>query len=154
MPPWHHVTFTVSISKTYKAIELAEPDQNIHRFVWRSNQKILWMTRVHLESPHFASQPTCQPSRNANDFVHEYPMAANVVEKVILHWWLPDQCRWCQDCNCNSMKVAGSLLSWRISTQKVEFKWTVCGWSHPARLAGVQWSPPNLWHWRLYHNLG
>ena len=46
----HRIALVVDVSKMYRVIELAEPDRDLHRFVWRTNpQETLQdyrMTRV------------------------------------------------------------------------------------------------------------
>ena len=46
----HRIALVADVSKMYRAIELAEPDRDLHRFVWRTNpQETLQdyrMTRV------------------------------------------------------------------------------------------------------------
>ena len=68
----------------YRAVELAEPDGDFHRFVWRPNPKdvlgdrrMMWVT-FGVSASCFAANMVVK--QIAIDFVDYYPMAAKVVE--------------------------------------------------------------------------
>ena len=81
----HRIALTADVSKMYRAIELAKPDRDLHRFVWRSKEedtlKDYQMTRVTfgVSASFFAANMAVK--QNAIDLTHKYPLAAEAVEK-------------------------------------------------------------------------
>ena len=71
----------------YRAIELAEPDRDLHRFIWRSRPedtctlKEYRMTRVMFGISAYCFAANIAVKQNAIDFALEYPMTAKVVER-------------------------------------------------------------------------
>ena len=70
----------------YQAIELAEPDRDLHRFVWRTNpQETLQdyrMTRVTFGVAASSFAANMSIKQNALDFAHEFSLAAKAVDKL------------------------------------------------------------------------
>ena len=81
----HRVALTTDVSKMYRAIELAPPDRDLHRFVWRRtpDEPLLdcRMTRVTFGVSASSFAANMAVKQNALDFAMEYPQAANVVKK-------------------------------------------------------------------------
>ena len=81
----HVVALTADVSKMYRAIELTDTDKDLHRYVWRSspheNLKDYRMTRVTFGVSASSFAANMAVKRNAIDYSHEYPMAAEVVQK-------------------------------------------------------------------------
>ena len=81
----HRIAVTTDISKMYRAIELVEPDRDLHRFLWRPDPsqtiKDYRMTRVTfgVSSSSFIANMCIK--QNAIDLAHEFPLAANAVEE-------------------------------------------------------------------------
>ena len=79
------VALTADVSKMYRAIELVDSDRDLHRFVWRSDPKEplkdYRMTRVTfgVSASSFAANMVVK--QNAIDHSHEYPLAAEAVQK-------------------------------------------------------------------------
>ena len=69
----------------HQAIELTEPDRDLHRFVWRTNpQETLQdyrMTRVTFGIAASSLAAKMSIKQNALDFAHEFPLAAKVVNE-------------------------------------------------------------------------
>ena len=69
----------------YRAIKLAEPDCDLHRFVWRTNpQETLQdyrMTRVTFGIAASSLAAKMSIKQNALDFAHEFPLAAKSVDE-------------------------------------------------------------------------
>ena len=82
----HPVALTADISKMYRAIELADSDKDLHRYVWRSDPneslKDYRMTRVTFGVSASSFAANISVKQNAVDNSHEYPMAAEVVKKA------------------------------------------------------------------------
>ena len=79
------MALTADVSKMYCAVELAMTDRDLHCFVWRSNSKeplqdyrMTQVTFVVFASLFAASMAGKQ---NSIDHAHEYPLAAEVVDK-------------------------------------------------------------------------
>ena len=81
----HRIALTADVSKMYRAIELAKPDRDLHRFVLRSKQedtlKDYRMTRVTFGVSASSFAANMAVKQNAIDLAHEYPLAAEAVEK-------------------------------------------------------------------------
>jgi hypothetical protein len=81
----HPVAITADISKMYRAVELADSDKDLHRYVWRSDPneslKDYRMTRVTFGVSASSFAANMSVKQNAIDYSHEYPMAAEVVKK-------------------------------------------------------------------------
>ena len=81
----HPIALTADISKMYRAVELAMTDRDLHRFVWRSNfqdtLKDYRMTRITFGVSASSFAANMAVKQNAIDFAHEYPLAAEVVER-------------------------------------------------------------------------
>ena len=80
------VAISADISKMYRAVELSPPDRDLHRFVWRPDQKSelqdYCMTRVTFRiaaSPYAAVQALQQ---SASDFGKDYPLAKDHVANL------------------------------------------------------------------------
>ena len=80
----HRVAITTDISKMYRAIELVEPDRDLHRFVWRSTPsevvKDYRMTRVTFGVSASSFIANMCVKQNALNLAHEFPLAAEAVE--------------------------------------------------------------------------
>ena len=81
----NRIALTADVSKMYRAIELTSADRDLHRFVWRSNPKEVLkdyrMTRVTFGVSASSFAANMAVKQNAIDHAHEYPLAADVVEK-------------------------------------------------------------------------
>ena len=79
----HRVALTTDVSKMYRAIELVEPDRDLHRFVWRSiPSEPLWnyrMTRVTFGVSASSFAANMAVKQNANDFALDYPQTVDAV---------------------------------------------------------------------------
>ena len=79
------VALTADVSKMYRAIELADVDKDLHRYVWRSSPneslKDYRMTRVTFGVSASSFAANMAVKQNALDYAHDYPMAAEVVHK-------------------------------------------------------------------------
>ena len=80
----HRVAITTDISKMYRAIELVEPDHDLHRFVWRPTTsevvKDYQMTRVNFGVSASSFIANMCVKQNALNLAHEFPLAAEAVE--------------------------------------------------------------------------
>ena len=80
----HPVALTADISKMYRAVELADSDKDLHRYVWRSDPseslKDYRMTRVTFGVSASSFAANMSVKQNAIDYSHEYPIAAGVVK--------------------------------------------------------------------------
>ena len=80
----HQIALTADVSKMYRAIELVESDQDLHRFVWRSDPrdhlKDYRMTRVTFGVSASSFVANMSVKHNALDNDLEFPKAANAVE--------------------------------------------------------------------------
>ena len=76
---------TADISKMYTAVELADQDRDLHRFVWRHNpQEPLLdyrMARLTFSISASAYAANTSVKQNALDLALEFPQAAKVVEQ-------------------------------------------------------------------------
>ncbi len=81
----HRIALTADVSKMYRAIELAKPDRDLHRFVWRSKPedtlKDYRMTRMTFGVSASSFAANMAVKQNAVDLAHEYPLAAEAVKK-------------------------------------------------------------------------
>ena len=81
----HPVALTADVSKMYRAVELADVDKDLHRYVWRSDPseslKDYRMTRVTFGVSASSFAANMAVKQNACDYSHEYPVAAEVVHK-------------------------------------------------------------------------
>ena len=81
----HRIALTADISKMYRAVELAQNDKDLHRFVWRKNVKDSLrdyrMTRVTFGVSASSFAANMAVKQNAVDFATEFPDAAKVVER-------------------------------------------------------------------------
>ena len=79
------VALTADVSKMYRAIELTDDDKDLHRFVWRSHPKEplkdYRMTRVTFGVSASSFAANMAVKQNAIDHSHEFPLAAEVVDK-------------------------------------------------------------------------
>ena len=80
----HPVALTADISKMYRAVELADSDKDLHRYVWRSDPneslKDYRMTRVTFGVSASSFAANMSVKQNAIDYSHKYPIAAEVVK--------------------------------------------------------------------------
>ena len=80
----HRIALTADVSKMYRAIELAESDRDLHRFVWRSSPgdplTDYRMTRVTFGVSASSFAANMSVKRNALDHALEFPKAADVVK--------------------------------------------------------------------------
>ena len=81
----HRIALTADISKMYRAVELADQDRDLHRYVWRHNpqEPLLDYRIARLTFGVSASAYAANMSvkKNALDLTLEYPQAAKVVEQ-------------------------------------------------------------------------
>lgn len=81
----HQVALTADVSKMYRAVELIPSDRNLHRFVWRKDQQTplqdYRMTRATFGVSASCFAANTSMKRNAQDFAHLYPRAAEVVNE-------------------------------------------------------------------------
>ena len=81
----HRVAITTDISKMYRAIELVEPDRDLHRFIWRSTPsevvKDYRMTRVTFGVSASSFIANMCVKQNALNLASEFPLAAEAVER-------------------------------------------------------------------------
>ncbi len=79
----HKIAITADVSKMYRAVELTQPDRDLHRFVWRSkpdNTLVDYrMTRITFGVSASAFAANMSVKQNAIDHATEFPQAANVV---------------------------------------------------------------------------
>jgi len=79
----HRIALTTDVSKMYRAVELAQVDRDLHRFVWRSNPKgpllDYRMTRVTFGVSASSFAANMAVKQNALDHAVQYPQAAEVV---------------------------------------------------------------------------
>ena len=79
------IALTADVSKMYRAVELAMTDRDLPRFVWRSSSKEplqdYRMTRVTFGVSASSFAANMAVKQNAIDHAHEYPLAAEVIEK-------------------------------------------------------------------------
>ena len=81
----HKVALVSDVSKMYRAIKLADPDKDLHRFVWRNNPNEpltdYRMTRVTfgVSASSFAANMSLK--QNAIDHAREYPLAVKAVHE-------------------------------------------------------------------------
>ena len=80
----HQIALTADVSKMYCAVRLAEADQDLHHFVWRSNTdeplQDFRMTRVTFGVSASSFAANMSVKRNARDHTMEFPKAAKAVE--------------------------------------------------------------------------
>ena len=80
----HRIALTADVSKMYRAIELAESDRDLHRFVWQSSPgdplTDYRMTRVTFGVSASSFAANMSVKRNALDHALEFPKAADVVK--------------------------------------------------------------------------
>ena len=80
----HRIALTADVSKMYRAVRLAEADQDLHRFVWRSNTdeplQDFRMTRVTFGVSASSFAANMSAKRNARDHTMEFPKAAKAVK--------------------------------------------------------------------------
>lgn len=81
---FHRVALTTDVSKMYRAVELTPSDQDLHRFVWRSdsNQPLrdYRMARVTFGVSASSFAANMAMKQNALDFTTVFPQAAIAVE--------------------------------------------------------------------------
>ena len=82
---FHRVALTADVSKMYRAVELAPPDRDLHRFVWRMDPdqplRDYRMTRLTFGVSASSFAANMAMKQNAIDHAVQYPQAAEVVEK-------------------------------------------------------------------------
>lgn len=81
---FHRFALIMDVSQMYRAVELAQCDRDLHRFVWRSNPskplqdcRMTWVSFGVCASSFAANMSV---SQNALDHAREYPQAAEVVK--------------------------------------------------------------------------
>ena len=81
----HRVALIADISKMYRAVELTEPDRDLHRFVWRSNSEDTLqdyrITRVTFGVSASSYAANMAVKQDAIDFAQDFPLAAETVDK-------------------------------------------------------------------------
>ena len=81
----HRIGLIADVSKMYRAIQLTKPDRDLHRFVWRSKPEDVHqdyrMTRVTFGVSASCFAANMAVRQNARDLAHEYPLAAETVER-------------------------------------------------------------------------
>ena len=79
------IAITTDISKMYRAIELAESDRDLHRFVWRSSEsdtiKDYRMTRLTFGISASSFIANMCVKQNATNLALQYPLAAKAVQE-------------------------------------------------------------------------
>ena len=82
----YRIALIADISKMYRAIELHPHDRDLHRFVWRNepNEDLqdFYMTRVTFGVSASSFVANMAVKQNAMDYMHEFPLAAKVVEQA------------------------------------------------------------------------
>ena len=82
---FHRVALITDVSRMYRAIELTEPDRDLHRFVWRKSPKEplkdYRMTRVTFGISASAFAANMSVKQNAVDFALQYPLAVKAVNE-------------------------------------------------------------------------
>ena len=82
----YRIGLTADVSKMYRAIRLADEDKDLHRFVWRSDPKEVMrdyrMTRVTFGVSASIFAVNMSVKQNSIDLVHEFPLAAKMVDYV------------------------------------------------------------------------
>lgn len=80
----HCITQTADVSKTYRAIELVTSDRDLHKFVWRNNDKDplvnYCMTRITFSVSASSFAANMAVKQNAIDFAAEFLIAAKGVD--------------------------------------------------------------------------
>ena len=80
----HHVAITADVSRMYHAVLLDPLDRDLHRFVWRptSSHPLHDYCMTHLTFGVAASSYAANMcvKQNAQDFFHQFPMAAKAVD--------------------------------------------------------------------------
>uniref|UniRef100_A0A1X7VTJ9 Uncharacterized protein n=1 Tax=Amphimedon queenslandica TaxID=400682 RepID=A0A1X7VTJ9_AMPQE len=81
----HRIALTTDVTKMYRAIQLADIDKDLHRYVWHSNPedtlsdyRITCVT-FGISDSSFAANVTLK--QNAIDWAHKYPLAAKAVKQ-------------------------------------------------------------------------
>ena len=82
----HKIAITADVSKMYRAVELTQPDRDLHRFVWCSkpdNTLVDYrMTRITFGVSASAFAANMSVKQNAIDHATEFPQAANVLHST------------------------------------------------------------------------
>ena len=80
----HRIAMIADVSRMYRAVLLARPDKDLHRFVWRDNPndqlRDYRMTRVTFGVSALSFIANMCIKQNAIDFGSQYPRAAKQVE--------------------------------------------------------------------------
>ena len=80
---FHRVALITDVSKMYRAVELTEPNRDLHRFVWRKSPKESLqdyrMTRVTFGVSASSFAANMSVKQNAADFALQFPLAVKVV---------------------------------------------------------------------------
>ena len=105
----HRVALTADVSKMYRAVQLANSDKDLHRFVWRQSPtevlKDYRMTRVIFGVSPSAFLANMALKQNALDNAEEFPVASKAVQ----------ECFYVDDClsGADSIQEA-TKLQWQL----------------------------------------
>ena len=82
---FHRIALTTDVSKMYRAIQLANMDKDLHRFVWRQSPNELLkdyrMTRATFGVSSSVFVANMAVKQNALDYAEEFPMALQAVQE-------------------------------------------------------------------------
>ena len=82
---YHRIALITDVSKMYRAIQLANSDKDLHRFVWRQSPKDLLkdyqMIRATFDVPSSAFIANMAVKQNALDYAEEFPMASKAAQE-------------------------------------------------------------------------
>ena len=118
----HRVALTADVSKMYRAIELANQDRDLHRFVWRrSPDQSLQDYRITRVTFGVSASSFVANRQYALDFALQYPQAVTAVEKS---FYVDDGLTGADSVKeaLQLQKQLQELLSRRISAAEVEFQ--------------------------------
>ena len=80
----HRIAMIADVSRMYRAVLLAKPDKDLHRFVWRNDPndqlRDYRMTRITFGVSASSFIANMCVKQNASDFGSQYPAAAKQVE--------------------------------------------------------------------------
>ena len=82
---FHRIALTTDVSKMYRAIQLANSNKDLHRFVWRQSPNDLLkdyqMTRATFGVSSSAFVANIAVKQNALDYAEEFPMASKAAQE-------------------------------------------------------------------------
>ena len=84
----HRIGLIADVSKMYRAIQLAKPDRDLHRFIWRSKPEDVLqdyrMTRVTFGVSASCFAANMAVRQNACDLAHKYPLSKGLSMSMIV----------------------------------------------------------------------